>query len=176
MNKLPIPVQAGMIVLIVALAVVWAVVPERRAALAYSADWYTTFAGNLSQREAPAFTALRPLDARASWPLVEFGIAHFLGCDLSMQGAVLSYVTRWNMPPDVSGLEARLSFVVKGQVLAVDRWTLRAGEHASAAPAAFLRAGHGRELWLDVVGASGAEVAPVAALLPRRDASVRICH
>lgn len=176
MNKLPIPVQAGMIVLIVALAVVWAAVPERGAALAYSAGWYATFAAHLSQREAPAFTALQPLGASASRPLVEFGGAHFLGCDLSMAGAVLAYVTRWDVPPGERSLEARLSFVVAGQVLAVDHWPLRAGDHASAAPAAFLRAEHGRELWLDVTDASGAAVAPASALLPRRDASVRICH
>ncbi len=176
MNKLPIPVQAGMIVLIVALAVVWAVVPERGAAFSYSAGWYADFAAGLSQREDPAFTALHPLGASASRPLAEFGAAHFLGCDLSMEGTEFSYVTRWNLPPDVSGLAARLSFVVDGQVLAVDHWPLSAGDHASAASAAFLRAEHGRELWLDVTDASGAEVAPASVLLPRRDASVRVCH
>ncbi len=61
------PRAGGMIVLIVALAVVWAAAPSA-GPLAYSAGWYATFAAHLSQRRPWVLTALQPLGAPASRP------------------------------------------------------------------------------------------------------------
>ncbi len=171
------PVQAGVLGVILALAGIWLLTPERREMFSYSVRWYAALIYDLRHLGDPSLTLLEPMNSGDSASLVQFRDISFLGCDLAMRGAKVYLITRWRGSAQDAQLEARLTFWTDGWLLATEQWPLDPGDHYTEVPASFFRGRLSREIQLMVMDkTAGIPVSPTSVLLPIRDMNVRICN
>lgn len=171
------PVQTGMLGVILVLAGIWLLTPERREMFSYSVRWYAVLIYDLRHLGDPSLTLLEPMSPADGASLVQFRDISFLGCDLTMRGTKVYLITRWQGLPKETQLEARLTFWTDGRLLATEQWSLDPGDHYTEVPANFFRGRLSREIQLMVVDkTAGVPVSPTSVLLPMRDMNVRICN